>query len=143
MSTINTLIILEVGFEQPCRAAKLSPVAMSQLAGAAALREGWRAGLRAPAPGLQGSLCRTPIPEQAVLTMPAASGLLVLRDLRSFMPFRLSGLHRMPVGPDWARWRQTDFLGKVLGSLLLGGWWLRSLAGVVAGVIWGHCSKCT
>lgn len=77
---------MEVGFEQPCRAAKLSPVAVTASSGAAALREGWRAGLRAPAPGLQRSLCRTPIPEQAVLTMPAASGLLVLRGRETSCP---------------------------------------------------------
>lgn len=49
----------------------------------------------------------------------------------------MSGLHGTPAGPGWARPRQTDLPGKVLGSLLRGGQWLRTFTGVVARVIRG------
>lgn len=65
--------------------------------------------------------------------MPVASRLLVLRSLRRLVPHRLSGLHGLPAGPGRARPRQTDIPGKMLGPLVPGGQWLRSLAGVVVG----------
>lgn len=55
----------------------------------------------------------------------------------------MSGLQRMSEWPCWARLEQTALPGKVLGSLIQGGWWLRTFARVVAGVIQGTLSKCT
>lgn len=123
MCIINTLIISKVVSEQPCR--------VLTSCWATALTGDLRAGFKAQPLGCIGTL----VGPQAHSGWYTASGQQTSCAKGSEMLHALqttSALHGTPTGPGWARpSRQTP--GRAPGSLLPGGQWLRSLAGVVAG----------